>query len=106
MFTSQPIEPLTPRFRIRLGTAAAALGVLVAIAVTIMFLTLTGTNHHTTAAITATTPQAAAVATPHTHYLGPRQQQTPTSSDGPAGAAASNTAAHYACLGAPQRCLR
>jgi hypothetical protein len=106
MFTSQPIEPLTPRFRIKPGTAAAALGVLVAIAVTIMFLTLTGTNHHTTAAITATTSQAAATATPHTHYLGPRQQHAPTIAKGAASAAAGEPAARYACLGAPQRCLR
>ena len=105
MYRPQPIEPITPRIRIKPGTLLTALGVLVAIAVTIMFITLTGTNHHT-AAIRATTPQPAATAIPHTHYLGPRQQHAPTSTNAATSAAAGEPAAHYACLGAPQRCLR
>jgi len=106
MYRPQPIEPLTARLRIKPGALLTALGVLVAIAVTITFLTLTGINHHTTVARPATTSQAAARATPHTQYLGPRQQQAPTSSEGAVGAATGNPGAHYACLGAPQRCLR
>ena len=105
MFTPRPIEPITPRVRIKPGTLLTALGILVAIAVTIMFIALTGTNHHTTVATTATTSQAAATATPHTQYLGPRQQQAPTSPTGAAGTAADHPAVHYVCLGAPQRCL-
>jgi len=106
MYTPQPIEPLTPRFPIKRGTIVTALGVLVAIAVTIMFLTLTGTNHHTTAAITATTSQPAATATPQTRYLGPRQQQAPISPNDAASAAAGDPVAHPTCLGASRRCLR
>ena len=55
MFTSEPIEPLTPRVRIKPAAAATALGVLVAIAMTIMFLTLTSILHHTIVAISLTT---------------------------------------------------
>ena len=102
----QPIAPLTPRLRIKPGAILTALGVLVAIAVTIMFLTLTATNHHTTVAIPATTPQPAATTTPHTNYLGPRQQQARTTANGAARAAEGDRAAHYAYLGAPQRRLR
>jgi len=105
MSTPQTIEPLTPRFRITPGALLTALGVLVAIAVTVTFITLTGTNHHTTIASPATS-QAAATATPHTQYLGPRQQHAPTVSQGAGSAPAGEPAAHYACLGAPHRCLR
>ena len=101
MYTPQPIEPFTPRVRIRPGTALTALGVLVAIALTIAFLALTST-HHTTVTIPATASQAAASATPPTHYLGPRQQQASTTSRG----AASAASGHSTCLGAAQRCLR
>jgi hypothetical protein len=79
MFTTQHIEPITPRLRTGPGTVVTALGVLVAIALAIVILALTST-HHTTDTTPATTSQAAASATPRTHYLGPRQQraQTPT----------------------------
>jgi hypothetical protein len=100
MFTTQPIEPLTPRLRTRPAMVLTTLGVLVAIALTIGILALTGT-HHTTITTPATTSQAAASATPHTQYLGPRQQQASNTSHGGASAAA-----HYSCLGAAQRCLR
>jgi len=106
MYTPQPIEPITPRFHIKPGALLTALGVLVAIAATIMFLTLTGTNHHTIVATRATTSQAAAPTTPHTHYLGPRQQQATSNSQGAGSATAGNSAVRYTCLGAPQRCLR
>jgi cell division septation protein DedD len=106
MHTPQSIGHITPRFRITPGTALTALGVLVAIAVTIMFLALTGTNHHTTVAIPATTSQAGASATPQTRYLGPRQQQAPISSHDAASAAVGDPVAHPTCLGASQRCLR
>ncbi len=100
MSTPQTITRPTPRSRIRPGTVLTALGALVAIAVTIAILALTGT-HHTTITSPATTSQAAASATPHTHYLGPQQQQAPTTTHG-----AATAAAHYSCLGAAQRCLR
>jgi hypothetical protein len=105
MFTTQHIEPITPRLRIRPGTVLTALGVLVAIAVTIVFLAVTGT-HHTTVTTPATASQAAASATPQTHYIGPRQQQAPTTTHGAASAASAELAAHSTCLGAAQRCLR
>ncbi len=101
MSTPHTITRVTPRSRIRPGAVLTALGVLVAIAVTIVFLALTGT-HRTTVTTAATSSQAAASATPHTHYLGPRQQQAPTTSHG----AASAASAHSTCLGAAQRCLR
>jgi hypothetical protein len=106
MYTPQPIEPLIPRSHIKPGTAATALGVFVAIAVAVLLLTLTGTNHHTTAAVIVPTSQPAATTTPHTEYLGPEQQQALTGSYGAGSAATGDTAARYACLGAPQRCLR
>ena len=84
------------------GTVLTALGVLIAIAVTIMFITLTGT-HHTTAAIPATTPNPPLPPprTPTTSGHANSRPQPPAAS-----AAAGEPAAHYACLGAAQRCLR
>ena len=101
MYTTQRIEPITPRFRTRPGTVATTVGVLVAIALTIVILAFTGT-HHTTVPTSASPSQAAASDTPHTHYLGPRQQQAPTSSHG----ATSTASTHSTCLGAAQLCLR
>ena len=101
MSTPQTITRPTPRSRIRPGAILTTLGVLVAIAVTIGILALTGT-HHTTITTPATTPQGAATTTPHTHYLGPRQQHAPTTTR----SAASAASAHSTCLGAAQRCLR
>ncbi len=101
MSTPQTITRATPRLRIRPGTVLTTLGVLVAIALTIGILAVTGT-HHTTITTPAATSQPAASATPHTHYLGPRQQLAPITSHGTVSAAS----AHSTCLGAAQRCLR
>ena len=105
MSTPHTITRVTRRVRIRPGAVLPALGVLVAIALTIGILAVTGT-HHTTITTPATTSQAAASATPHTHYLGPRQQQAglnPTTTDsGPAAGYPANSA----CLLAAHHCLR
>ena len=105
MSTPQTSARVTPRSRIRPGTILTTLGALVAIALTIVILALTGT-HHTTVTTAATTSQASASATPQTHYLGPRQQQARTTTHGAASAVSAEPAAHFTCLGAPQRCLR
>ena len=109
MYTPQPIEPLTPRFRIRPGTVVTALGVLVAIAVTIGILALTGTNH-TTLPIPATTSHAADGTAPHVHYLGPQQTRAwlnPATTQGDAtGPVTGDHVPQYTCLGIAEHCLR
>jgi hypothetical protein len=109
MSTPQSIPRATPRIRIGRGTVLTVLGVLAAIAATIVILALTGANH-TTVTNPVAAPQVAGASRPQTHYLGPRQQDAapnPQTRDdtGPV-AGASNPTAHYACLGAAQRCLR
>lgn len=109
MSTPQSIPRATPRIRIGLGTVLTALGVLAAVAVAIIIVALTGANH-TTATNPVAAPQAVGASTPQTRYLGPRQEHAATNpprgqATSPA-AGAGNPAAHYACLGAAQRCLR
>ena len=110
MSTPQSIPRVTPRIRIGIGTVLSALGVLAAIAATITILALTGANH-TTATNPVAASQVVGASTPQTRYLGPRQEHaTPNQQTGqgtsPAARAAGDPAAHYACLGAAQRCLR
>lgn len=107
MSTPQSTLHLTPRFRIGLRTVLSALGVLVAIAVTITILALTGANH-TTVATPVTASQAAGNPT---HATAPSAAAVEAATDPQSGgttraAGAANAAAHYACLGAAQRCLR
>jgi hypothetical protein len=107
MSTPQSIPRATPRIRIGRGTALTVLGVLAAIAVTIVILALTGANHSTVTTPVAA-PQVAGASRPQTHYLGPRQEHAapnPHNGDGTS-PAAGNPTAHYACLGAAQRCIR
>ena len=97
----------SPRLRLGYGMLPIALGALVAIAVTTVMLALTGANRTTvptraTGASPAITSQPAGVATPQVRYLGPRQTRAALY----APAAGGDPAAHYTCLGAPQRCLR
>jgi hypothetical protein len=106
MSTPQSIPRVTPRVRIGLGTALTALAVVAAIAVAITILALTGANHTTVTSPVAASPAAAS--TPQTHYLGPGQEHAapgPQTGDGTS-PVAGDAAAHYACLGAAQRCLR
>jgi hypothetical protein len=113
MSTTQTTAWVSPRFRLGYGMLPIALGALVAIAVTTVMLALIGANRttvptrstvptRTTVASPAITSQPAGVATPQVHYLGPRQTRAALY----APAAGSDRAAHYTCLGAPQRCLR
>jgi hypothetical protein len=108
MSTPQSIPRVTPRIRIGRGAALTALGVLIAVVVAIIILALTGANHTTVTSPVAAS-QVAATSTPQTHYLGPGQEHAapnPQTGEGTSPAGAGHLAAHYACLGAAQRCLR
>ena len=105
MSTPQSIPRATPRVRIGRGTVLTALGVLAAIAVTIIILALTSANH-TTATSPVAASQVTGASTPDTHYLGPRQEHAAINPQSRDSTSAGDPTAHYACLGAAQRCLR